>query len=91
MKKAILFLSLLVMFSSCSKDEVIKEVPVSNYMKVLTLSQNNTPGQPLQYFVEYGTAQDDKVLMEVSQSVYNYYQSLAIQSPNPRWRGPITQ
>ncbi|WP_298307225.1 hypothetical protein [Flavobacterium sp.] len=91
MRKAFFFVAFLLTFSSCSKDEIIKEVPVSNYMKVILLQTSTTPGQPSQYFVEYGTALDDKVRMEISQAVFNYYESLAIQSPNPRWRGPITQ
>lgn len=89
--KKLLFIAFAMLLLSCSKDEVVKEVPVNNYMKVILLSQGAVPGQPTTYSVVYGTGDDDKVQTEISQEVYNYYYNLAIQSPNPRWRGEVTE
>ena len=89
--KKVLFIIIAAVMLSCSKDEIIKEVPVNNYMRVITLSTGSAPGQPLQYFVTYGTSSEDQVYTEISQQVYSYYANLANQSPNPRWRGEVTE
>lgn len=92
MKKTILLLSA-VLLMSCSNDEKIVQVPVAgtNTMKVLGLSKGAAPGQPLDYGVSYGTSNDDSVYIQVSQAVYDYYYSKSLITPNPRWRGEITQ
>lgn len=91
MKKVLLIAAFTVFtLSACSNDDnTTPAAPVT--MKVLSLSSGSAPGDPLQYFVEYGTSQDDKVRTEISVEVYNHYNTLWMSVPNPRWRGEVTE
>lgn len=90
MKKTILLTVMVAaLFIGCSKDDDKKTEPT--YMRVLSLS-TSTSGDTVTYGVQYGTnIQTDVVYTEISQEVYNYYSDLCEKSPNPRWRGEISE
>ena len=88
--KKLLLVAFATLTLSCSNDDnTTPAAPVT--MKVLSLSSGSAPGDPVQYFVEYGTSQDDKVRTDISEAVYNHYYSLSMSAPNPRWRGEVTE
>ncbi len=91
MKKILFLIALAFMFSCSSDDDTNVQ---DGYMKVLYMSRGSAPGEPMTYFIYYGTRiNDDQVTTEVSEEVYEYYRVKFEANPSnkPRWRGMITE
>jgi hypothetical protein len=87
MKKTVLLL-LLAFTLSCSKDDSDNNSKEQGcYMKVLIIDSGMINNDPT-YKLHYGTSNDDRVELDISREVYEFYKS-RMSNGNDHWIGEV--